>query len=387
MVIIHQIFSKFALIGEDLRLKQNVLIDINKQGRISNINWNSSKDENDVKFSFPHHLLFPKFINSHTHLGDTVLKDQAFGLSLNEAVGIRGHKYQANKHEKIHRITAMRSAIIEMIESGTSACYDFREGGLNGIIELQEATNGLPIDLHILGRQDTKTDLDDVLSQCDGLGLPTPLFFSPHELNMIQKRTFSPNILVATHVGEESQVIQESLKQFGLSDLQVALKFLNPNILIHLTAFDETDLIEIPSSKFIVFCPRSNAYFGLGFPPISYFLNKKNLIGLGTDNVMTIAPNILEELRWLVLRLKEQGISIDPVQALKLITINPSKALKIKTGCIKEEFWADLLIINLQSCRTAYGKDPIMSLLFRCLLPEDISLNLFHGEIVSNELF
>ena len=387
MAIIHQIFSKFALIGDDLRLKQNVLIDINKQGRILNINYNSSKDENEVKFSFPHHLLLPKFINSHTHLGDTVLKDQAFGLSLNEAVGIGGRKYQANKHERIHRITAMRSAIIEMIESGTSACYDFREGGLNGIIELQEAANDLPIDLHILGRQNTKIDLDDVLSQCDGLGLPTPLFFSPHELNMIQQQTSSRNTLVATHVGEEPQVIQESLNQFGLSDLQVALKYLNPNILIHLTAYDENDLIKIPSSKFIVFCPRSNAYFGLGFPPISYFLNKKNLIGLGTDNVMTIAPNILEELRWLVLRLKEQGISIDPVQALKLITINPSKALKMKTGCIKEEFWADLLIINLQSCRTAYGKDPIMSLLFRCLLPEDISLNLFHGEIVSNELF
>ncbi|MHA2203995.1 MAG: amidohydrolase family protein, partial [Candidatus Hodarchaeales archaeon] len=124
----------------------------------------------------------------------------------------------------------------------------------------------------------------------------------------------------------------------------------------------------------------------LGFPPIDYFLDKKHLIGLGTDNVMSNPPNILEELRWLIVRLKEQRNSLSPVDALKLITINPSKALKISTGCIKETYWADLLVIDLQSTRTVFGKDPIMSLLFRCQLPEDISLNLFHGEIISNEL-
>ena len=101
---------------------------------------------------------------------------------------------------------------------------------------------------------------------------------------------------------------------------------------------------------------------------------------------MSNSPNILEELKWLVLRLKEQRISINPTDALKFITINPSKALKVPTGCIKETNWADLLVIDLQSTRTVFGKDPLMSLLFRCHLPEDISLNLFHGEVISNEL-
>ncbi|MHA2243632.1 MAG: amidohydrolase family protein [Candidatus Hodarchaeales archaeon] len=386
MVILHHIFTKFALIGENLALRQNVRIEINDQGRISNIECNTSQDDDEVDFSFPHHLLIPKFINSHTHLGDAVLKDQTFGMSLNEAVGVEGHKYQAKKYTRAQRIAAMRSAIFEMIESGTSACYDFREGGLNGINELREAVKDLPIDLHILGRQDTQTDLSDIFSQCDGLGLSTPLFFSQEELEMICKQTSSQDILVATHIGEELQVIQESLNRFGISDLQVALQYLNPDILIHLTVLDETDLIEIPTSKFIVFCPRSNAYFGLGFPPIDYFLDKSHLIGLGTDNVMAIAPNILEELRWLVLRLKEQRISIDLIQALKLITINPSKALKMLTGCIREGYWADMLVINLQSSRTLFGRDPIMTLFFRCHIPEDISLNLYHGEAVSNEL-
>jgi len=386
MVSPHQIFCKFALLGDDLTLKQNVSVKINKYGRIANIKYNVSQKEDTREFSFPHHLLLPKFINSHTHIGDSILKDQAFTLSLNEAVGIKGYKYQVNQYPRINRITAMRSAIVEMIQSGTAVCYDFRENGINGINELREAVEKLPIDLYILGRQDDETDLTTILSQCDGLGLATPLLFSQKELESIGNQTSSSNVLVATHIGEERQVIQESLERFGRSDLQVALKYLNPDILIHLTELDEFELNKIPTSKFIVFCPRSNAYFGLGFPPVNFFLDKGHLIGLGTDNVMANTPNILEELRWLVLRLKEQGISIDPSNALKFITVNPSKALNLSTGCIKENYWADILVINLQSTRTIFGKDPLMSLLFRCHLPEDISLNLFHGEIISNEL-
>ncbi|MFX0122703.1 MAG: amidohydrolase family protein [Candidatus Hodarchaeota archaeon] len=387
MVILTQIFCKSALIGENLILRHNVLLEINNLGRISHIECDTSLKEDSIEFSFPHHLLLPKFINSHTHIGDSILKDQAFGLSLDEAVGIEGHKYQILQHPRINRITAMRSAIIEMIQNGTAVCYDFRENGLNGIKDLREALGNLPIDLRILGRQDTKNNnLTTILSQCDGLGLATPLFYTQEEMETIRNLTSSPHVLVATHIGEEFQIIQESLERFGLSDLQVALKYLDPDILIHLTKLEKNELKEIPTSKFIVFCPRSNAYFGLGFPPIDYFLDKNHLIGLGTDNVMSNPPNILEELRWLVLRLKEQNISINPSDALKLITINPSKALKVSTGCIKENYWADLLVIDLQSTRTVFGKDPIMSLLFRCQLPEDISLNLFHGEIISNEL-
>ncbi|MFX1506168.1 MAG: amidohydrolase family protein [Promethearchaeota archaeon] len=386
MVIPHQIFCKFALLGENLLLKENVLVEINKHGKISNIECNSSRNEPKRDFSFTNHILIPKFINSHTHVGDSILKDQAFALSLNEAVGIEGHKFQVKQYPRLNQIAAMRSAIIEMIQSGTAVCYDFREDGLNGITDLREAAENLPFDLHILGRQDTNSDLGTIISQCDGLGLASPVYFSQKELETIKNQTSSPKILVATHIGEENQVIQESIDHFGLSDLQVALKYLNPDILIHLTKIDDNQLKEIPISKYIVFCPRSNAYFGLGFPPVEFFLDKEYLVGLGTDNVMSISPNILEELRWLVLRLKEQKISIRPSEALKFITVNPSKALNLYTGCIKKDYWADLLVIDLQTARTIFGKDPLMTLLFRCQLPKDLSLNLFHGEVITNDI-
>lgn len=379
------LFSRFALIGPDLNLKQNVKLTI-EHGRISNIETDTLKIGTEKNFTFNHHLLLPKFINSHVHIGDAALKDQAFDMSLNQAVGNAGHKYEIRNLSKSQRIGAMRLAIIEMIENGISAFYDFRECGLNGIQELKEAASNLPIEMHILGRPDATTDLNTVLSNCDGLGLATPLQFSKEEMIKIHEQASLRNGIVATHIGEEYQVVEEALARFGLNDLQLALKYLDPNILIHLTVLNENDLKKIPSSKFIVFCPRSNAYFGIGFPPVNYFLNKDHLVGLGTDNIMITSPNVLEELKWLILRLKEQNISINPSQALRFITTNPAEALQLSTGCIKIGFWADLLVLNLKSCRTSFGTDPILTLLFRSHLPDDCHLNLFHGEIISDDL-
>jgi cytosine/adenosine deaminase-related metal-dependent hydrolase len=385
MVITKQIFCKFALIGSHLDLKENVLISINDNGRISNIKSDLSFKSLEKNNGFSHHLIIPKFINSHTHIGDAALKDRAYDLSLDEAVGLGGIKYNVKILSKKHRILAMKSAIIEMIQCGTSACYDFREGGLEGIDEIKEASLNLPIDIHVLGRPSEENTLSEIVSQCDGLGLSTPVIYSLEKLINMTSETSSLNTIVATHIAENEDVIQKSIDKFGFTDLEIALRYLDPEILIHLTALKEEDFSEIPKSKFIVFCPRSNAYFGSGFPNVRYFLNKKHLIGLGTDNMMVTSPNILEELRWLILRLREQKYCINPIEALKMITSNPSEAFGLQTGCIKTGYWADLLVVDLNSTRTRFGSNPITTLLFRSQFPEDIHLNFYHGEKISNE--
>ncbi|MHA1969279.1 MAG: amidohydrolase family protein, partial [Candidatus Hodarchaeales archaeon] len=308
-----------------------------------------------------------------------------YNLSLDEAVGVGGMKFHTKNLSREERILGMKSAMIEMIQNGTSTVFDFREDGIKGINEIKEAASNLPIDIHILGRPNHENLLSEIISQSNGLGLPTPLVFSLKEMDEISSEVFDFNTIIGTHIAETQDVVNKSLNRFGSTDLQVALKHLNPTFLIHLTALKEPDYQEIPSSIFVVFCPRSNAYFGLGFPKIEYFLKNKYAIGLGTDNVMVISPNVLEELRWIILRLKEQNFDIDPIHALKLITSYPSKAFSLETGCIKQGYWADLLVIDLNSIRTRFGLNPIMSLLFRANLPSDISLNLYHGKVVTND--
>ncbi len=381
---INKIYCKYALTGYDLTLKKNVLLEVDRYGKIAHIKCNVEVPKNKEFMNFKHHLLIPKFINSHIHLGDALLKDQALNLNLNEAVGTDGLKFQVYLSKKSTRISAMRSALVEMIMNGISTCFDFREGGIKGIHELKSALRKLPINIHILGRPDNKDDLEMLFSQGSGIGLSTPILYSKDELVSIRKFAHMKNAWIATHIGEVPQIINDALGLYGYSDLKLALEFLDPDILIHLTATNEEELNIIPTNKFLVFCPRSNAYFGLGMPPLPHFLFKNYLFGLGSDNVMVTPPNMLEELRWILLRLREKRISIPPSYALKFITTNPAKALKLSTGCIKKNFWADLLIVDLQSHRMKFSCDPVSALIFRSQFPEDISLNLFQGKVISN---
>jgi len=331
--------------------------------------------------------MVPKFINSHVHLGDSAIKNQASNLSLEAAVGSKGIKYTVEKLSFEKRVHAMRISLLEMIEYGTAVCFDFREGGIKGVEELRLASKGLPISIKILGRPLAVDDADILIPKVDGLGLSTPVIYKLDELEKLSNiLSNKKNLIVATHIAEDRNVTQLSINNFGMSDLELALKYLNPTILTHLTQLSPDELLSIPKSKLLVFCPKSNAYFGLGSPPVIFALRKGYLTALGTDNVMVNNPNVLDELRWLIYRLRENGSTINHREMLKMITSNPSLLLGLESGIIKIGFWADLMIINLKSFRGMYSKDPLLTILYRSQLPNDISLNLFHGQVVSSEI-
>ena len=386
MALLRKFFSKYGLIGPDLELEENVLITINQEGKIKEINTKVRSPPTDNVSCYNSHLLVPKFINAHTHIGDASLKDLAYNKTLDEAVGENGLKFETEKNPKFDRIRAMRLALLEMIECGISTCFDFRENGLQGILELIEASKALPISVYILGRPQNSNNLEELVPYIKGLGLSTPIYYKMEEIQSFKSFIENKNLWLGTHIAETQEVVLNAINKFGISDLQLALKYLKPNFLVHCTSLNHEELLSIPPDIFIIFCPRSNAYFSLGFPPISYFMsNLAYKIGLGTDNVMVTPPNILEELRWTLYRLKEENIHPSPLQALKMITTNPSSFFSLNTGIIQVGAWADLLVINLHNPRTEYGRNPIFSLLFRSMIPQDIDLDLFHGEVIIYE--
>jgi len=383
------IFCRYALLGDQLTLEENVEILISDEGRIKKIAGNVKKDASSFNYHFEHHLLIPKFINSHTHLGDATMKDYALNSSLDEAVGSKGLKYDVKLFSREERIDAMRITLLDMISEGISTCVDFREGGLEGVKELLEAVESLPIEVLILGRPESHTNIKLLLNHVTGIGYSTPLSYPLEEMQKHVESALKKNKIIATHIGESIQVIQTSKKNFGKSDLLTALEYLEPRMLIHLNYSDEQELWQIPDSTLIIFCPRSNAYFNLQFPPVKYFLKESSryLVGIGTDNVMTTPPNVLDELRWLVLRLKEQGLNLSPQQAIKLISVNPSRGLHLLSGILEVDYWADLMVIDLQGKRTKYCIDPIAALLFRTEISNDCRLNMFHGKVINPEIW
>lgn len=386
MVFLRKLFFKYGLIGPDLDLEENVLISIDQEGKIKEINTKVHLAITDNIPYYNSHLLVPKFINTHTHVGDAILKDLAYNKTLDEAVGENGLKFDIANIPKLDRVRAMRFALLEMIDCGISTCFDFRENGLQGILELLEASRDLPINVHILGRPQNSNKLEELVPYIKGLGLSTPIYYNKEEIQSFKLFVDNKNLWLGTHIAENNDVVLNAINKFGISDLQLALKYLKPNFLVHLTSLNHEELHSIPPDIFLIFCPRSNAYFSLGFPPVGYFLsNLEYKIGLGTDNVMVTPPNILEELRWTLYRLKEDNIHPSPSQALKMITTNPSSFFSLNTGIIQVGAWADLLAVNLQNPRTEYARDPSYSLLFHSNIPQDIDLDLFHGEVIVHE--
>ncbi|MFX0113048.1 MAG: amidohydrolase family protein [Candidatus Hodarchaeota archaeon] len=362
-------FFQYALLGEQLRLAEEVILHI-ENGFFKQIEEKASLNDADEVFS--NALVFPAFINAHTHLGDSVAKEAAWNVTIDEAVGKNGVKFRKLREEASEIPRAVQAILQDMARCGVAAFADFREEGTNGVSFLRELIKNHFMKAIILGRPTAGiSDLKSVISISDGLGIPTTNHFSDHELKEIRGEVKQSKKLLAVHCAETEEERQRSLKIYGKNDVVRAIKLLEADILIHMTKATQKDLRLVKEhGARLVFCPRSNAYFGTGFPPVQEALDMEIPAALGTDNVMVTHPDPLQEARWLALQLRLRGEKPDPRKILRMITVNPAKMFGLTSGILEEGKKADILAIDLNSPRTSFCDDPTLALLMRAT-PED----------------
>ena len=141
--------------------KENIVVD---DGKIIQI----KKDAKEGKIiDVDGAVVCPSFINGHIHIGDSIIKDEGYGLSLSEMVKPpNGVKHVALSKASDEELTeAMKSSMWEMVASGTTHFIDYREGGLKGVKLLKEASRDIPIKPIILGRDDSFYGDDPDLSK------------------------------------------------------------------------------------------------------------------------------------------------------------------------------------------------------------------------------
>lgn len=141
-----------VLYGPELEPKKaNILIEDNYIVEVSA--HASGGREIDVKGC----IVSPSLINSHVHLGDSVAKDIGDGEPIENVVkppnGLK-HRLLAKTDPSDIR-SSMRNSLKEMLGTGTTTIVDFREGGVNGISQIDEASKDIPIRKIVLGRQNT----------------------------------------------------------------------------------------------------------------------------------------------------------------------------------------------------------------------------------------
>ncbi|MBZ3935058.1 amidohydrolase family protein [Methanimicrococcus blatticola] len=319
--------------------------------------------------------IVPRFINAHTHIGDTLLKDPPLGPDITPYAYKRDldslvrppnglkHRFLSDLSQEA-AIDSMESAIWDMYQNGISVFADFREGGLSGVAALIEASKNAGRGIHpiIFGRPTFSgfdsaasgsdfsashlflDELRDLLDVADGIGVSGTNDLDEYILAKIAAKTQSKRRRLAIHAGEKDR-----------SDIEPALS-LDPDLLIHMTHAEESEIKiaadrEIP----IAVCVRSNLVTGVGLPSILSMLDAGISVCVGTDNVMLNAPDMFEELHFLS---KIYGIS--DATLFKMATSNGADALGCRfTGSIEVGKKADMMVLNAKSLNLKHVKDPL----------------------------
>lgn len=380
------LFSRYGIIGEDLELKQNIEISINAEGRISNLEFEDIKnDEISLKEENSNSFIIPGFINSHVHIADNFAKEGGYNRNLLDIVappnGLK-HKLLRNTAKQV-KLLSIKKGVEELLSNGITTFIDFREGGIKGINLIKEVLEGTDIIYKIQGRYSNKDEIEGIFDLADGLGLSSysKVKASHKELIKSNKKRFKK--LVACHDAENKRKpkLFEKLIKDDIVD-----------VIIHGTHYLEKDFKQIIKNNLaLVLCPRSNAYFGVGFPDIKTILKLGMKISIGTDNLMAISPNLFEEIRYLYFRAREMGLNnqsgLNAKELLKMITINAARNFKLKEsmGSISEGKLANFNIINLNDSNfftQRLNRKKFFPLVIQRTKTENIKKTIIRGKVV-----
>ena len=328
-----------------------------------------SEEKNNSK-----NIIAPCFINAHTHIGDSVLKDPKLGECIDHYVKRDlnalvkppyGLKHQVlNKAPYSELVEAMGHSIRDMIMTGTGAFADFREGGLQGVLALEEAVDGLGIECIKLGRprdpsankEIVHREIEQVLERADGIGMSGANDTDMQILKEIRAHTKKNKRIFAIHAGENDR-----------SDIKKALT-LEPDLLIHLTKAQANDLKDISAMNIpVVVCPRSNFITGAGMAPVREMLKAGIRVAVGTDNVMLNSVSMFSEMEIL-----SKVFGLEDRQVFIMCTLMGAAVLGLNTsGSILEKNQAKVMILNGNSHNLAGVRNPISSIVRRGR-PDDI---------------
>lgn len=310
--------------------RENIVVD---DGKIIEISKESREGKIiDVEGA----VVCPSFINGHMHIGDSIIKDEGYSLSLSEMVkppnGVK-HKALANATDE-ELIDAMEQSMWDMVRSGTTHFIDYREGGIDGIKLLKKASKDIPIKPIILGRDDSfygddpdvgkvRIAIRKILKIADGIAPSGFGEITEDVARVIVEECKKQSKISSIHVAESESNQIESLHKSGKTEIEKGVEN-NFSQLVHLTNPKSNDInLVSKSSSNVVVCPRANATLNVGVCRLNEMLDLGMKPLLGTDNVMLNSPNMLRELEFsLKLMSLYYKSYIDPKQLLQMATTN-----------------------------------------------------------------
>jgi cytosine/adenosine deaminase-related metal-dependent hydrolase len=287
-------------------------------------------------------IILPAFVNAHTHLGDSVAKEAAIGLSLDEAVAppdsLKHRRLAAADRSDL--VSAMRRTLRFMQRTGTVSCLDFRESGTAGARALHEAAAPVSLDPFIFG-----SGKKSVLDVADGYGAS-----GANDGDFTEQRAAcrKRDVPFAIHAGEPDA-----------TDIDQALD-LEPNLLVHMVHAEQEHLQRVTEQSVpVAVCPRANTVLDVGTPPVRKLLDHTT-VALGTDNVMLNPPSMFREMAYTV-----RQFDVTAREVLRTATAAGADIVGLDCGVIAPGRRAALLVLDGDSDNLTGSVDPVQAVVRR----------------------
>ena len=362
------ISNGIILKGQDLvPIRENIVVD---DGKIIEISKDAKEGEIiDVDGA----IVCPSFINGHVHIGDSIIKDEGYGLTLAEMVKPpNGVKHVAlSNAEDDELVDAMSQSMWDMVRSGTTHFIDYREGGIKGVKLLRKASEDIPIKPIILGRDDSfygddpdlgkvKKVIHKLLKVADGIAPSGFGEITSEVAQIITEECAKQGKISSIHVAESESNQIESLNNENITEVAKGVKY-NFAQLVHLTNPKANDLqLVADSNQNVVVCPRANATLNVGVAPLSKMFDLDYMPLLGTDNVMLNSPNMFREMEF-TLKLMSVYYKryINPKELVKMATTNVCRFKindVVQKSVILEDNFAEFIVLK------SFSKNPYLNI-------------------------
>jgi 5-methylthioadenosine/S-adenosylhomocysteine deaminase len=355
-------------------------------------------------------VVIPGLINTHTHAPMVLYRGLADDLPLEEWLQKYIFPAEAKTVSREMVRVGTRLAVLEMIQSGTTAyadMYYFEEeiarvtkaAGMRGvlgqtIIQFPVADAKTP--------REALTRAESFIREFDHDDLIVPAV-APHApytndaKTLLQSRALAHKyaVPILIHVAEtEAELKSSQAAHGGMSPIAYlqSIGFWGPRTLVnHGVWADASDIAILRSHGAAVsHNPESNMKLSSGIAPVPEYLAAGVTVGLGTDGAASNNDlDMFEAMRFAALlhKVKTRDPRIIPAAtALEMATIGGAKALGIDklTGSLERGKRADLAIVSMASARQTPLYDPVSHLVYASR-GDDVRTVIVNGRVLMRD--
>jgi len=368
------------------------------------------KTKADVVIDGKNKLVMPGLINTHTHLGMTILRGYLDDMELHEwlkkswAVESKLTKEDVYYSSLIGCIEMIKNGITifnDMYYFGDSVLRAVDESGMRGMFS--QAILDTPVlefknvdeSFKVLNKLEKKWRKNE----------RTLLSIGPHAIYTCSKETLlktkefadKNNLLIHTHLSETEKEVNDCYKKTGKGTAEYldSIGFLSKNVIAAHCCWlveEETKLLKKHDVK-VSHCPVSNLKTTAGIAPVPEMLRYGLCVSLGTDSAASNnSLDLFQEMKFAALLHKnntDNPTVVPAQQALDLATVNGARTLGLekKIGSLEAGKKADVIILDIKKANMMpiVSKQSVVSHLVYSVTGKDVETVIVDGKIIMRD--